>query len=118
MTRGVGTSLLWLGVSNGVRRGTPVLGEPCSQGRVAIFDYENPLDEAHKRLHAAGLNADDHDGLAFFHTPALDLGSREGQRTFADTLEHHRIDIAIVDSLRRAAPGLDENDSAAVSAVL
>jgi hypothetical protein len=115
---GVGKSLLALTLGDAIRRGGTFLGDPCSTGRVAILDLENPLAEAHKRLRAVGVTATEHDRLVYFHAPGIDLASTDGQRQLADTLDHHQIDVAIIDSLRRAAPGLDENDSGAVSAVL
>lgn len=115
---GVGKSMLALGIAAAARRGGGFLGSPCGPGRVGVFDFENPLDEASKRLRLFGLSGDDHDGLAYFHAPALDLQTSGGQAALAQALEHYALDLAIIDSLRRSAPGLDENDSGAVSAVL
>lgn len=115
---GVGKSMLGLGLAAATRQGSEFLGAQSGPGRVGVFDFENPLDEAQKRLRALGLTADDHEGLVYFHAPALDLQTSAGHALLVDALERHSLDLAIVDSLRRSAPGLDENDSGAVSAVL
>jgi hypothetical protein len=115
---GVGKSILGLCLANGTRRGEAFLDEPCRRGRVGIFDFENPLDEANKRLRRIGLTCEDNDGLFYFHAPALNLSTEAGRRELAETIERYEFDLVVIDSLRRAAPGLDENDSGAVSAVL
>jgi hypothetical protein len=46
------------------------------------------------------------------------LSTEAGRRELADAIERYELDLVVIDSLRRAAPGLDENDSGAVSAVL
>lgn len=114
----VGKSLFMLGLAAAMRLGHPFLGAPCEQGRVGLFDFENPREEAHKRLRYAGLSAEEHAGLAYFHLPALNLATAEGQATLVETIERLELELVVIDSLRRAAPGLEENDSAAVSAVL
>ena len=115
---GVGKSLLTLALAAAVRRGVPLLDEPCYRGRVGVLDLENPLDEAHKRLRAVGVTATEHDGLVYVHQPALDLGTAAGIAAVQDLLDRHQLDALVIDSLRRAAPGLEENDSAAVSRIL
>lgn len=111
-----GKSLLALGLANAARAGTSFLGEPVAKATVGIFDLENPLGEVHKRLRRVGLTHDDHDRLHYFHTPALNLATTEGAAQLNATIEHHQLDLIIIDSFRRAAPGVEENDSAAVSA--
>jgi hypothetical protein len=115
---GVGKSLFVLGLACASRCGRRFLDAPTERVRVGVFDYENPLDEAHKRLRTLGLTAADHDGLVYFHAPQLNLNQADGAATLGKLIEEHDLDVVIVDSLRRAAPGLDENDSAAVSSVM
>lgn len=115
---GVGKSLLTLALADAMRRGASFLGTPCRKGKVGIVDLENPLSEAHKRLRSVGVTAESHEGLVYVHAPALDLRTQAGHDGLAGLLEEHELDLLVVDSLRRAAPSLDENDSAAVSAVL
>jgi energy-coupling factor transporter ATP-binding protein EcfA2 len=115
---GIGKSIVMLLLADAVRRGADFLGESCERGTVGLFDYENPLDEAAKRLRRVGVTAQEHEGFCLFHCPPLDLGSPAGVQAFAETVERHQLDLIVIDSLRRAAPGLDENDSAAVSSVL
>jgi hypothetical protein len=111
-----GKSLLTLGLANQIRQGGIFLGERCDQARVGIFDLENPLGEVHKRLRRVGLTHEDNDGLTYVHAPAMNLATHDGISQFEATVEEHQIDVAVIDSFRRAAPGIDENDSAAISA--
>lgn len=113
----VGKSLLALGLATAARNGGSFLEADCPQVRVGVFDYENPLDECHKRLRCFSVTAADHDGLCYFHMPPLDLQREEGQAALAAAIELHRLELVVIDSLRRAAPGVEENDSASVSAV-
>ena len=115
---GIGKSIATLLLADAVRRGAEFLGESCERGRVGLLDYENPLAEGLKRIRRAGITSDDHAGLFLFHCPPLDLGTPAGVSAFAETVERYDLDLVVIDSLRRAAPGLDENDSAAVSSVL
>lgn len=110
-----GKSLLTLGLANQIRQGGIFLGERCDHARVGIFDLENPLGEVHKRLRRVGLTHDDNEGLIYAHTPAMNLATPAGVAMLEATIEEQNIDIAVIDSFRRAAPGIDENDSAAVS---
>ena len=113
----VGKSLLALGLAAAVRRGEPFLGADCTRGRAGFLDFENPLDEVQKRLRAFGVTASDHDGLAYFHMPRLDLVSPEAEQVIRELIQRHELNLLVIDSARRAAPGLDENDSQSVSAV-
>lgn len=111
-----GKSLLALGLAVAARDGGWFLGEEVAQARVGIFDLENPLSEVHKRLRRIGLTHNDHDGIRYFHTPAMNLATIDGISQLAATVEEHDLEIVIIDSFRRSAPGIDENDSAAISA--
>ena len=113
---GVGKSLLGLYLAVAFARGGTLLGSTCSRGTAGVFDYENPLDEAHARLLGGGVTAADHAGLVYFHHPELDLARDAAM--LANLIAFYRLELVVIDSLRRAAPGLDENDSAAVSKVL
>jgi hypothetical protein len=113
----VGKSLLALGLATAIRRGESFLGADCQAGRVGFLDFENPLDEVQKRLRAFGITAADCDRLAYWHMPRLDLASSEAEQTLRELVQRHELDLLVIDSARRAAPGLDENDSASVSSV-
>lgn len=112
----VGKSLLALTLAESVRRGEPFLGSDCARCRVGYFDLENPFDVAHARLLGVGLTSEEHDGLLYFHVPGVDLLTRP--EPLAEAIERHDLGLTIIDSFRRAAPGLDENDSAAISAAV
>jgi hypothetical protein len=113
----VGKSLLALGLAAAIRLCQPFLDAECDCGKVGILDFENPLPEVHKRVRAFGITADDNAGLAYFHMPLLDLASPEAESILHDLIERNALDLLVIDSVRRAAPGLDENDSLSVSAV-
>lgn len=114
---GIGKSLLSLELARSLREGRHLCGSPCSIGRVGILDYENPLDEAVKRLRAFGYSATDHKGIVYFHSPPIDLTTPDGIAAVAGLIERYDLSLLVIDSLRRAAPSLDENDSTAVSSV-
>jgi hypothetical protein len=114
---GVGKSILALCLADAVRRGRLFLGERCAQARVGIIDLENPLGEVHKRLRQIGVTGDDVDGLAYVHGQPINLTSPAGIAQLRGTIDEHELDLVVIDSLRRAAPNLDENDSAEVAAV-
>lgn len=111
-----GKSLLTLGLACAARNGTAFLGDAVSTARIGIFDLENPLGEVHKRLRRIGLTHDNHHGITYLHTPAMNLATVDGISQLTATIEEHDLELIIIDSFRRAAPGIDENDSAAVSA--
>jgi hypothetical protein len=113
----VGKSLTALGLAAATRLGLPFLGDRCERGRVGVFDYENPLEEVQKRLHAFGIGPHDHEGIVYFHMPLLDLATMEAAQLLEDLIRRHELDLVVLDSVRRAAPGLDENDSQSVSSV-
>jgi hypothetical protein len=116
---GVGKSMLALARSVvAASGGGELLGEPIAGRRVAFFDLESPEDVVYGRLWAFGVRGDV-ESLAYIHRPArFDLRDAECLARFRKTLANHRAEVCFVDSLRRAAPGLDENDSREVSTLL
>jgi hypothetical protein len=114
---GVGKSLLALCLADAVRRGASFLDERCARGRVGVVDLENPLAEVHKRLRQVGVTSDNVAGLAYVHGEPVNLMSPIGLAQLRGMIEEHELDLVVIDSLRRAAPGLDENDSAEVAQV-
>lgn len=114
---GVGKSLLALGLAEHIRRGEAFLGEPTAKARVGIIDLENPLSEIHKRLRRVGLDSKAHSGIIYVHAPPLRLTDPEGIARLRATIAEHELEVIIIDSFRRACPGIDENDSAAISAI-
>jgi hypothetical protein len=110
---GVGKSWLALALAAAIRIGHRFLGGDTAKGDVAIIDLENPIPTVHTRLSALGLTAHDHDGLTYYAATVVDLTTAEGLATLEQIAT--TADVVVIDSLRRACPGLDENDSAAVS---
>jgi len=99
------------------RGGGEHLGEPVAAARVLFIDLENPEDVVYARLYAFGLR-DNVETLRYVWRPAgFDLLKKATVDSLRATIIEHEAEIVYIDSLRRAAPGLDENDSAKVSAV-
>jgi AAA domain len=115
-TARTGKSITALLLACATRVGKPLLGADCKRGNAGYIDLENPLPTVHLRLRQAGLAADEHDGFTYWHFPAIDLTSDEGERWLLEMIERHELILLVLDSFRRIAPGVDENDSAAVSA--
>ena len=115
---GVGKSYLCLALALAVRAGAVFLGSETHKGRVGIIDVENPRADVHVRLHALGLRADNTEGMSYIHMPTLTIARPEGLAALDATVQLYDLDVLVLDSFRRLAPGIDENDSAAVSAIL
>lgn len=99
------------------------LGAPLTRhrgGRVLMVDLENPTGEMHKRLYEFGLRFDDDELelLRYAHMPDLSLADPDGLARLEALLVDQAVELVVLDSFRRIAPGIDENDSAAVSAIL
>lgn len=91
------------------------LGEAVAARRVVFFDLESPEDVVYSRLWGLDVRGNV-EGLAYVHRPAgFDLLDPARLARFRETLVSERAELCVVDSLRRAAPGLDENDSRQVS---
>lgn len=110
-----GKSLVALGLADAVRRGLPFLGAQTTQTNVGIVDLENPKPEVVQRLRRIGLTPTS-EGLFYFHYPRADLQSPDGVATLMATIAEHGLGLVVLDSFRRIAPGIDENDSASISA--
>jgi hypothetical protein len=113
---GVGKSLVALGsavmAANG---GGELLGEPITARRALFFDLESPDDVVYQRLYAFGLRGNA-GGFAYVHRPAyFNLLDSESFSRLRATIAATSAELVVIDSLRRAAPGLDENDSRDVS---
>lgn len=94
------------------------LGDVVSARRVLFVDLESPADVVYTRLRGFGLRGSV-DGFAYLYRPAsFDLLDVEGLTRLRATIVTHAAEVVAIDSLRRAAPGLDENDSRAVSLLL
>lgn len=99
----------WLLFSLGiaVASGTPWLGKfKTKQGRVGLVDFETGQSNTTRRLFMLGAGTNKNLGAKSF--PKLKPNDPE----FWAVLEHEAFDLVIIDSLRRANPGANENDSA------
>lgn len=110
---GEGKSLLAMALAAGVARGESVAGIECQQAKVLLVDAENGEYEIHRRVKALGLPSA---GVTVVEAEDFHLG-----RNFAELeslIELEQPSLVILDSFRSLWPGGDENDSAAVAAVL
>lgn len=114
----VGKSLLMLGAAAASRDGTPYLDEPIAKANWTIVDLENPENEVHKRLSSFGYTTANVSHLQYVHMPALDLSHPAALAKLGTLVEKHDTDVLVLDSLRRLAPSLDENDSGAISQIM
>lgn len=115
---GAGKSMLALARSvMAAQTGGELLGENIAARRVLFLDLESPDDVVYQRLYAFGLRGS-LDGFAYVHRPDyLNLLDSESLARLRATIIDTRAGLVVIDSLRRAAPGLDENDSRQVSII-
>ncbi|HEX7246269.1 MAG TPA: AAA family ATPase [Solirubrobacterales bacterium] len=110
---GEGKSLLGMALTAGVAQGESVAGIECQRTNVLLVDAENGEYEIHRRVKALGLPSA---GVTVVEAEDFHLG-----RNLADLeslIERVQPGLVILDSFRSLWPGGDENDSAAVAAVL
>lgn len=116
---GVGKSLLMIALGVILRGGGgDLLEEPVIGGRFGYIDLEQPLSEVHARLVKLGLRFDDVDGLHYAHNPDLNIATPDGIARVEKMVVDGKLDLLVIDSLRAAAPGADENDSGAMSSIM
>lgn len=115
---GTGKSMLLLAVAVAMRAGGEVLGSNVVKGRAGIIDLENPVTEVHARLSKMGLRFDDADRLAYASNVDIDLTRADSYSRLEKMIATHELDLLVVDSLRAAAPGADENDSGEMAMIL
>ncbi len=110
---GEGKSLLTMAVAAGVANGESVAGLECERRKVLIIDAENGEYEIHRRVKALGLPSR---GVTVVEAEGFHLG--RDLPKLEPLIEREQPGLVIFDSFRSLWPGGDENDSAAVSAVL
>lgn len=110
---GEGKSLLAMAVAAGVANGEPVAGLDCERRKVLIIDAENGEYEIHRRVKALGLPSG---GVTVVEAEGFHLGRDLPE--LETLIEREQPGLVIFDSFRSLWLGGDENDSAAVSAVL
>jgi hypothetical protein len=117
---GVGKSMVALRLAVLVARGGGrLLDEPAGAGPTVYVDLENTIDVVLDRLRGFSVTPAKTSGLGYVLRPSgFNLAQPAWRDRLRATLDAHRPRLLIIDSLRRAAPGLEENDSAAVSALL
>lgn len=110
---GQGKSMLALALGAAIGHGAGVAGIACEAGRVLVVDAENGEREAHRRVRGLGVKRGT---LAYVEAEGFNLGGDLGE--LAPMLAEQTPDLLVLDSFRSLAPGMDENDSGAVEAVL
>jgi KaiC/GvpD/RAD55 family RecA-like ATPase len=116
---GVGKSMICLSnAAQAALGGGEQLGEKISQARVLFVDLESPEDVVHTRLHAFGIT-ESVDGFDYVWRPlGFDLLADGGIEKLRGKVLATGCEIVYLDSMRRAAPGLEENDSRMVGLLL
>jgi hypothetical protein len=110
---GEGKSLLALAIAGGVANGESVLGLECQRRKALIIDAENGEYEIHRRVKALGLPSA---GVVVVEAEGFHLRDDIGE--LESLIQREQPGLVVLDSFRSLWPGGDENDSAAVSAVL
>lgn len=110
---GQGKSMLALALGAAIGHGATVAGIKCEPGRVLVVDAENGEREAHRRVRALGVKSG---ALAYIEAEGFSLGADRAE--LEPILAEQAPDLLVLDSFRSLAPGMDENDSGAVEAVL
>jgi hypothetical protein len=110
---GQGKSMLALALAAAIGHGRSVAGIACRPGRVLVVDAENGEAETHRRVRGLGVKPGT---LVYAEADGFDL--RADLCDVEALLGEHRPDVLVLDSLRSLAPGLEENDSGPVEAVL
>jgi hypothetical protein len=116
---GIGKSMVCLSnAAQAVSGGGEQFGEPVAQARVLFLDLESPEDVVYSRLRAFGITGNV-DGFDYtWRPPGFDLLAEGGIEKLKDKIIATGCEVLYLDSLRRAAPGLEENDSRAVGLLL
>jgi len=110
---GQGKSMLALALGAAIGHGATVAGIECEPGRVLVVDAENGEREAHRRVRGLGVKSG---ALAYIEAEGFNLGADRAE--LEPILVEQAPDLLVLDSFRSLAPGMDENDSGAVEAVL
>lgn len=113
---GQGKSLVASAVAVAVATGAPVAGIPAQRGTVLVIDAENGQHEIHRRVRGLGLPAEAANRFHVVEAEGFSLASDRDE--LLKLMKKHRPDLVVLDSFRSLWPGGDENDSAAVHAVL
>ena len=115
---GHGKSLFLGHLLYGLATGNDFASYECMRkGRVLYLDFENGLVEIADRLnnfHTAFNEPEDDEGFAVY-TPShknstmIDLRSDEGLQELIENAKTHRADVIVIDTIRTAFSGFDEN---------
>jgi hypothetical protein len=110
---GQGKSMFSLAVASAIGHGARVAGFACRPGRTLVVDAENGQREAHRRVRGLSVKPGT---LVYVEAVGFSLGT--DIRLLAELVDEHAPTVLVLDSLRSLSPGLDENDSRPVEAVL
>lgn len=104
----------WFGVNAllSVAAGVPWLGRfACKPGKVLFVDYESGVYESRRRLkaNATALGFASVDGVGLISMPSVYMNSPKFEAVMLEACAGR--DLVLIDSLKAANPGVDENDS-------
>ncbi len=94
---GLGKSMLALALGVAVTRGAPFMGHTTKKGRVLYIDAENGQGEAHRRIRALGLTAEEADSLVYYEAISADLVADESE--LREVALAAGVDFIVMDSL-------------------
>ncbi|MET0793945.1 MAG: AAA family ATPase [Polyangiaceae bacterium] len=116
-----GGSKTWTAVAMiaAIGAGKPWLGRfPTKQGRVAYLDYENGSYEMRRRLKAvaSSMGLDRIEGVSLAAMPSVYMSDGPAfEKAMLQIAKTHS--LIVIDTLKAASPGVDENDSNMRSAI-
>lgn len=110
---GQGKSMWALGVAAAIGHGTTIAGIRCRTGNVLIIDAENGEHEAHRRIKGFAVNP-----ARLVYVIADGFSLKVDLNLIDQLATEHKPDVIVLDSFRSLAPGLEENDSGPVEAIL
>jgi len=111
---GAGKSMFILSASAAMAHNDSIAGMDTSPGSVVYVDGENGEHEIHRRIRSSGI--EEHTPIEFVDAEGFDL-RRESDELGA-LVDRYDPKLLVIDSLRALSPGLDENDSREVEAIL
>jgi Mrp family chromosome partitioning ATPase len=107
---GVGKSWLAYDLAIALASGRPWLGHPIPRPvRVLYLDAENGPDLATRRLRQLGARPDDLDDRLLFSTEPLLLSTSDGLARLRATVEQHKPELLVIDTLASHAPGAESD---------
>jgi hypothetical protein len=106
--------LTTMGLSVAIATGQPWLGRSVTQGRVLVFDEENPARIARSRCRALGLGVEHRDNLRYFSRVGVAIGSDDTAEWIGEQIDTFAPSLIVVDGIMAATVigEINSNDDA------